>query len=59
MCSTSAFSPEAIKAYGETQIIGKKIHVFDQVDSTNSEAYRIARDGGEEGEVVVADCQLR
>jgi BirA family biotin operon repressor/biotin-[acetyl-CoA-carboxylase] ligase len=59
MYSTSAFSPEAIKAYGETQIIGKKIHVFDQVGSTNSEAYRIAREGGEEGEVVVADCQLR
>jgi len=59
MDSTSAFSPEAIKAYAETQTIGKKIHVFDQLDSTNSEAYRIAREGGEEGEVVVADCQLR
>ncbi len=59
MDSTTTFSPEAIKAYAETQIIGKKIHVFDQVDSTNSEAYRIAREGGEEGEIVVADCQLR
>jgi len=59
MHSTSAFSPESIKAYGETQTIGKKIHVFEQLDSTNSEAYRRAREGGEEGEVVVADCQLR
>lgn len=59
MDSTSAFSPEAIKAYGDNQTVGKKIHVFDQLDSTNSEAYRRAREGGEEGEVVVADCQLR
>lgn len=59
MCSTSAFSPEAIKGYGDARTIGKKIHVFDQLDSTNSEAYHIAREGGEEGEVVVADCQLR
>ena len=53
------FSPQAIKASSGTQIIGKKIHVFGELDSTNSEAYRMAREGGEEGEVVVADRQLR
>ncbi|NIS60435.1 MAG: biotin--[acetyl-CoA-carboxylase] ligase, partial [Proteobacteria bacterium] len=32
---------------------------FGELDSTNSEAYRMAQDGGQEGEVVVADRQLR
>jgi BirA family biotin operon repressor/biotin-[acetyl-CoA-carboxylase] ligase len=59
MNSTSPFSPDAIKADWKAQIIGKRIHVFDQLESTNSEAYRIAEEGGEEGEVVVADRQLR
>jgi BirA family biotin operon repressor/biotin-[acetyl-CoA-carboxylase] ligase len=57
--SMSTFSPQATKAPSETHIIGRKIHVFDQLDSTNSEAYRMARKGGEEGEVIVANRQLR
>ena len=66
MCSSdwemdfmNTFSLRAIKNRLGTQIIGKKIHVFGELDSTNSEAYRMAREGGEEGEVVVADRQLR
>jgi len=59
MNSISTFSPEAIKANWKAQIIGKRIHVFDQLESTNSEAYRIAGGGGEEGEVIVADRQLK
>lgn len=59
MESMSIFSPQAIKAASGTQIIGKKIHVFGELDSTNSEAYRMAGEGGEEGEAVVADRQLR
>jgi BirA family biotin operon repressor/biotin-[acetyl-CoA-carboxylase] ligase len=55
----STFTPKIVNAHWGTQVIGKKVHVFDQLDSTNSEAYRIARDGGEEGEIVVADRQLR
>ena len=55
----NTFSLRAIKAHLGTQLLGKKIHVFDELDSTNSEAYRMAREGGEEGEVVVADRQLR
>ncbi len=53
------FSPRAIENRLRTQIIGKKIHMFSELDSTNSEAYRMAREGGDEGEVVVADRQLR
>jgi BirA family biotin operon repressor/biotin-[acetyl-CoA-carboxylase] ligase len=65
MCSSereidfiNTFSPRAIKNHLGTQIIGKKIHVFGELDSTNSEAYRMAQEGGEEGEVVVANCQM-
>lgn len=53
------FSARAIKNHLGTQIIGKKFHVFGELDSTNSEAYRMAQEGGEEGEVVIADRQLR
>ncbi len=59
MESMSIFSPQAIKTASTTQVIGKKIHVFGELDSTNSEAYRMAGEGGEEGEAVVADRQLR
>ena len=55
----NTFSLRAIKAHLGTQLLGNKIHVFDELDSTNLEAYRMAREGGEEGEVVVADRQLR
>jgi BirA family biotin operon repressor/biotin-[acetyl-CoA-carboxylase] ligase len=53
------FSLQAIKAHLGTQLLGKKIHVFDELDSTNLEAYRMAQEGGEEGEIVVSDRQLR
>ena len=55
----NTLSPRSIKANLKTRTIGKKIHLFGQLDSTNSEAYRIALGGAEEGEVVVADHQLR
>ncbi len=55
----NTFSPEIVNIHWDTQVIGKKVHVFDQLDSTNWEAYRIAREGGEEGELVIADRQLR
>ena len=55
----NTFSPEVITADWGRQIIGKKIHVFDQLDSTNSEAYRMALKGAEEGEIFLADRQLR
>jgi BirA family biotin operon repressor/biotin-[acetyl-CoA-carboxylase] ligase len=55
----NTFSPRAIKNHLGTQIIGREIHVFAELDSTNSEAYRMAREGRGEGEVVVADRQLR
>ena len=55
----NTLSPQSIKAHLGTQIIGKKIHVFGELDSTNSKAYRMALEGVEEGEVFVAEHQLR
>ena len=52
---------------GEAQIapllasgeLGRKIHAFDELGSTNDEAHRIAELGALQGEVVVADFQSR
>ena len=37
--------------------LGKKIHYFHQLDSTNLFAVKRAQEGGEEGEIVVAESQ--
>jgi BirA family biotin operon repressor/biotin-[acetyl-CoA-carboxylase] ligase len=52
---------------GEAQIapllatgeLGRKIHHFEELESTNDEAHRLAEAGGLHGEVVVADFQSR
>jgi len=41
----------------ETEIIGRDIRYFDEIDSTNNYAKRIAYEGCNEGTVIVADCQ--
>jgi BirA family biotin operon repressor/biotin-[acetyl-CoA-carboxylase] ligase len=38
---------------------GKKIHLLEEVDSTNTYAARLALEGAEEGETVIADRQTR
>jgi BirA family biotin operon repressor/biotin-[acetyl-CoA-carboxylase] ligase len=40
-----------------TKWMGRTIHYFDTVDSTNSKAYQLAFEGAEEGEVVIAESQ--
>lgn len=52
---------------GEAQIapllasgeLGRKIHYFEELESTNDEAHRLAEAGALHGEVVVADFQTR
>lgn len=39
-------------------VIGKTVHFFDELKSTNVKALQLAAAGAEEGVVVVADCQL-
>jgi len=40
-----------------TQRIGRTVHHFESIDSTNRHAMQLARDGAREGEVVVAESQ--
>ena len=54
------FSPEAIRRDLQTRhvrLLGKPLHYWPQVDSTNATLFRLLKDGAEEGAVVVADAQ--
>jgi len=42
-----------------TRRLGKKLHYFAEIDSTNAYARRLAEQGANEGEVVVAEAQTR
>jgi BirA family biotin operon repressor/biotin-[acetyl-CoA-carboxylase] ligase len=46
-----------IRAGLETEEIGTKIHLFSNVDSSNTVAFQLALKGASEGEVVVVDSQ--
>jgi len=58
---------EVPDSLGEAQIgpllasgeLGRKIHYFEELESTNDEAHRLAEAGALHGEVVVADSQTR
>lgn len=50
-------SREEISGLLNTKVIGKPLIVLDRVDSTNSYARRLAREGAEDGTVVLADIQ--
>src|SRR5262249_43930924 len=41
----------------QTQFLGKSLHFFATIDSTNTYAVRLAREGACEGTVVIADSQ--
>lgn len=41
----------------KTRLIGKPLHFFNVIDSTNTYAMQLAREGASEGTVVVADTQ--
>lgn len=51
------FGKESIEEIVAGGLIGKKIHFFDTIDSTNNHAAVLAAGGAREGEAVVADCQ--
>ncbi len=57
--SPDLLTPSEIKPLLKTKWIGKKIHYFETLDSTNSQAYQLALNGAEEGEMVVAESQER
>lgn len=49
--------PLEVKPLLKTKLIGRRIHWFKTIDSTNSKAYNLALIGAEEGEVVIAEMQ--
>lgn len=53
----AALDPEEIKRGLNTKRLGIKIHYFTEIDSTNAYAYKIAKEGAEEGEIVIAEGQ--
>lgn len=48
---------EAIQKVLTTTKIGSEIHVFDEIDSTNNEAKKMAIDGCADGTILIADVQ--
>lgn len=48
---------EEIRHGLQTQVIGREIHAYDSIDSTNLEAKRLAQQGAPDGTVVVAEEQ--
>lgn len=49
--------PEIRSFLGETAVVGRELLCFDEIDSTNTYAKKIALSGAADGTVVVADCQ--
>jgi len=55
--SQDLLTPSEIKPLLTTEWMGRTVHHFQTIDSTNSKAYQLALHGAEEGEVVVAESQ--
>jgi BirA family transcriptional regulator, biotin operon repressor / biotin---[acetyl-CoA-carboxylase] ligase len=51
--------PHKLKNKLNTSYIGKEIHYFREVDSTNEVAKKLAREGTPEGTVIIAESQSR
>jgi BirA family biotin operon repressor/biotin-[acetyl-CoA-carboxylase] ligase len=57
--SPDLLTSSEIRPLLKTKSIGKTIHHFDTLDSTNTKAYQLAQEGAEEGEVVIAESQAK
>jgi BirA family biotin operon repressor/biotin-[acetyl-CoA-carboxylase] ligase len=55
--SPDLLTPAEVKPSLKTKWMGKAIHYFPRLDSTNIKAYDLATQGAEEGEVVIAESQ--
>ena len=55
--SPDLLSPAEVRPFLRTRWIGKTIHYFRTVDSTNAQAYQLALRGAGEGEIVIAESQ--
>src|SRR5262245_18175167 len=50
-------TPEAITAHLTTTALGRALHIFPELDSTNITARELAGNGAPHGTVVIADAQ--
>jgi BirA family biotin operon repressor/biotin-[acetyl-CoA-carboxylase] ligase len=57
--SPDILTPTEIKPLLKTKWLGKTIHYFNSIVSTNSKAYELASQGVKEGEVVIAESQTK
>ena len=55
--SPDLLTPAEVKPLLKTKWMGRMIHYFPALDSTNSKAYQLALNGAKEGEVVIAELQ--
>jgi BirA family biotin operon repressor/biotin-[acetyl-CoA-carboxylase] ligase len=55
--SPDLLTPAEVEPLLKTKWMGKTIHYFRSLDSTNSKAYQLALNGAEEGEVVISESQ--
>ncbi|HML32813.1 MULTISPECIES: biotin--[acetyl-CoA-carboxylase] ligase [Sporomusa] len=55
---TERLLPGEIKAHLTSSVLGREIHYFSEIDSTNNAAKKLAADGCPEGTIVVAEEQL-
>jgi BirA family transcriptional regulator, biotin operon repressor / biotin---[acetyl-CoA-carboxylase] ligase len=51
------FNVEELRSYFLSRIIGRRIEYYEELESTNTEALRLAVDDAPEGTVVIADAQ--
>lgn len=54
---TPALLPERIKSQLATRLIGRRLHYFHTVDSTNHQAKQLAARGAPEGSLIITDLQ--
>jgi BirA family transcriptional regulator, biotin operon repressor / biotin---[acetyl-CoA-carboxylase] ligase len=55
--SPDLLTPLEVGSNLKTKWMGRKIHYFHSLDSTNTKAYQLAMDGAGEGEVIIAESQ--
>jgi BirA family biotin operon repressor/biotin-[acetyl-CoA-carboxylase] ligase len=55
--SPDLLTPSEVKPILRTKWMGKIIHYFHTIDSTNTKAYHLALHGAEEGEIVISESQ--
>ncbi len=55
--SPDRLTPSEVQPILKTKWMGRTIHYFDTIDSTNSKAYELALRGAKEGEIVIAESQ--